>query len=218
MANIVALLNPKGGSGKTTLAIHLAHAFSLRGEKVLLVDTDPQGSARDWRENVLDIFPSPFPVVGIDRPTIEKDTEALSQGMDWIIIDGAAKLENLIASAVKAADLVLIPVQPSPLDLWACADLVELIKTRHQITDGIPTTAFQITRAKTGTKLEREVSKAITEYGFPIMNGMIHDRTIFARSLSDGETALNKYKYSDNKKAAWEIEHLCNSITGAFKE
>ncbi len=215
MTNIVALLNPKGGCGKTTLAIHLAHAFSMKKHKVLLIDTDPQGSARDWREAVPDDFPFPFPVVGIDRPTIEKDINAIAEGMDWIFIDGAAKLEAMIASALKAADLVVIPVQPSPLDIWACADLVDLVNTRHQITDGHPTTVFQITRAKKGTKLEKEVKGAIKEYGFPVLDSTIHDRTIFAHSLAEGRTAMSNYR-SFEKQAAMEIMQVAKTIEEAF--
>lgn len=216
MANVVALLNPKGGCGKTTLAIHLAHAFSMKKQKVLLIDTDPQGSARDWRETVPDDFQAPFPVVGIDRPTVDKDIKALSEGVDWVFIDGAAKLEQMIASALKAADLVLIPIQPSPLDIWACSDLVDLVNTRHQITDGHPTTVFQITRAKKGTRLEKEVKGAIKEYGFPVLDGIIHDRTVFAHSISEGRTAMNSYRGFE-KNAALEIMQLSKTIEEAFE-
>jgi chromosome partitioning protein len=211
MANVIGILNPKGGAGKTTLAIHLARALHLAGESVLLVDSDPQGSARDWNEAAGEGMG--FPVVGIDRPTLDKDIAALSSGYQWVIIDGAAKLEKMSASAVKASDLVLIPVQPSPLDIWACAELVEMIQARHTVTDGVPTAAFQITRAKKGTQLAREVADAVSEYGFPIMNGAIIDRTIFARSLADGRTALDD---EPDGPAAWEIRHLMKQIKEAF--
>ncbi len=211
MANIIAILNSKGGAGKTTLAIHLARALTLDGGSALLVDSDPQGSARDWNE--VSGSQAGFPVVGIDRPTLEKDVSNLANGYDWIIIDGAAKLEKMSASAIKAADLVVIPVQPSPLDLWACSDLVEMIQTRHTLTDGIPTAVFQITRAKRGTQLAREVNDAVAEFGFPLLNGSVHDRTIFARSLADGGTALDE---EPSGQAAWEIKHLAKQIKEAF--
>lgn len=128
----IAVLNQKGGSGKTTIATHLARAWQLAGLDVLLVDSDPQGSARDWAAVRED---QPVPVVGIDRPTIERDLRALGH-KQRIVIDGAPQAADLAASAIKAADLVLIPVQPSPYDIWAAADLVELIKARQEITDG----------------------------------------------------------------------------------
>ena len=125
---IVAVLNQKGGSGKTTLAINLAHALQRDGETVLLVDADPQGSARDWHEvnagAVLD-------VVGLDRETLARDLKVVGT-YDWVLIDGAPQIAKLSAVAVKVADLVLIPVQPSPFDVWACADLVEMVDARQR--------------------------------------------------------------------------------------
>jgi chromosome partitioning protein len=77
MATVIAVLNQKGGSGKTTIATNLAHALQRDGYKVLLVDSDPQGSTRDWNEanggNII-------PVVGLDRETLAKDLQAISQG------------------------------------------------------------------------------------------------------------------------------------------
>ena len=122
MGNVVSILNPKGGTGKTTLSIHISRALHVADEKVLLVDTDIQGSARDWNETGKG--KCGFPVVGIDRPTLDKDVLALAQSYDWVIIDGAAKLEKMSASAVKVSDLVLIPIQPSPLDVWACDSML----------------------------------------------------------------------------------------------
>ena len=212
MANIIAVLNPKGGSGKTTLSIHLARALHRGGKKVLLVDADHQGSARDWHD--AGDGKAGFPVVGLDRPTLDKDVPILAKDYDWVVIDGAAKLEKMIASAVKVAELVLIPVQPSPLDLWACASLVEMIQVRQQVSDGIPAAAFVVTRAKKGTRLAREVSDAIAEYGFPILHGAIHDRTMFAKSMTDGSTALDD---EPDGAAAFEIQHLLKQIMEAFQ-
>ncbi|MBK5930114.1 ParA family partition ATPase [Halochromatium salexigens] len=211
MANVISVLNPKGGAGKTTLAIHLARALHLDNNKVLLVDSDRQGSARDWNE--AGDGRSGFPVVGLDRPTIEKELVSLAEGYDWVVIDGAAKLEKMIASAVKASDLVLIPVQPSPLDIWACDSLVEMIQARQQVTDGIPSAAFVVSRAKKGTVLAREVADAVRDYEFPILHGSIHDRTIFAKSMIDGATVLDD---EPEGAAAFEIRHLLKQIMEAF--
>lgn len=211
MANVISVLNPKGGTGKTTLSIHLARALHLKGKKVLLVDSDQQGSARDWNE--AGEGKSGFPVVGIDRPTLDKDVPSLAESYDWVVIDGAAKLEKMSVSAVKAADLVLIPVQPSPLDIWACDTLVEMIQARQQITDGTPTAAFVVSRAKKGTVLAREVSDAISAYELPILNGAVHDRTVFAKAMIDGSTALDD---DPEGAASWEVNHVLNQIVEAF--
>lgn len=212
MSNVIAVLNPKGGSGKTTLSVHLARALHNRGEKILLVDSDRQGSARDWNE--AGGGKGGFPIVGLDRPTLDKDVPALGESYGWVLIDGAAKLEKMIASAVKSADLILIPVQPSPLDIWACDSLVEMIQARQHVTDGIPSAAFVVSRAKKGTVLAREVTDAISEYGFPILQGAVHDRTIFAKSMIDGSTVFDE---EPEGHAAFEINHLLKQIVEAFR-
>lgn len=211
MANIIAILNPKGGAGKTTIALHLTRALKEYG-RVLMVDSDPQGSARDWSEQGGGEL---FPVVGVDRAGALKSTiQQIADSYDWVVIDGAAKLEEMAAHAVSIADLVIIPVQPSPLDLWACESLVGQIKQRQIITDGIPTAAFQISRAKKGTNLAKEIRNVVKEYDLPLLDGNIHDRTIFAKSLSDGLTALD---LEPEGVAAFEIIHLTKQIVKGFE-
>lgn len=212
MSNIIAILNTKGGAGKTTLSIHLAQALALSGDRVLLIDTDPQGSAQDWFSEAEN---PRFNVLGYSRDGIDKQIDDLSQGYDWVIIDGAAKQEKANAGPIKSADLVIIPIQPSPLDLWACSDLVESIKTRQEITDGRPAAAFQVTRAKKGTTLSREISSAVAEYGFELFNGMVCDRTNFVKSLAEGRTAFEIS--SKDSSEVFEVNHLVKQIKQAFE-
>ncbi|MCE7733208.1 ParA family partition ATPase [Vibrio campbellii] len=211
MANIIAVLNPKGGAGKTTIALHLSRELKEHGS-VLMVDSDPQGSARDWAEQG---GGNSFPIVGVDRAGALKSTiQQIAPSYDWVVIDGAAKLEEMAAHAVSIAELIIIPVQPSPLDLWACEALVSHIKQRQIITDGIPTAAFQISRAKKGTTLAKDVRKVVAEYELPLLDGNIHDRTVFAKSLSDGSTAID---VEPNGAAAFEIRHLVKQIIKGFE-
>ena len=94
---VIAVLNQKGGAGKTTIATHLARALQLAGADVLLVDSDPQGSARDWAAVRED---QPVPVVGIDRPTIERDLKSLAK-KDFVVIDGAPQAADLAVSLAQ---------------------------------------------------------------------------------------------------------------------
>src|SRR5712691_7430856 len=163
---VIAVLNQKGGSGKTTIATHLARALQLDSHDVLLVDSDPQGSARDWAAVRED---QPVPVVGLDRPTIDRDLKSIARTAS-VIIDGAPQAHDLAVSALKAAHCVLIPVQPSPYDIWATADLVELVKQRIELTEGQLKAAFVISRAIRNTKLGQEVTEALAEDDFPILS------------------------------------------------
>jgi chromosome partitioning protein len=207
---VIAVLNQKGGAGKTTIATHLARAFQLDGLDVLLVDSDPQGSARDWAAVLED---QPVTVVGIDRPTIERDLKNLAR-KDLVVIDGAPQAADLAVSAIKAADFVLIPVQPSPYDIWATADLVELVKQRIELTDGKLRAAFVVSRAIKGTKIGAEISAALEGYGLPVLDSRVIQRVVYPGTAAAGSSVLDA---EPNGDAANEIRALANEIMQKLK-
>jgi chromosome partitioning protein len=202
---VIAVLNQKGGSGKTTIATHLARALQLDGASVLLVDSDPQGSARDWAA-VLD--ENPVTVVGIDRPTIDRDLKAIGH-KDFVVIDGAPQAADLAVSAIKAASFILIPVQPSPYDIWATADLVELVKQRIEVTDGKLRAAFVVSRAIKGTRIGAEITEALAGYGLPVLASRITQRVSYPGTAAAGTTILDAEPDGDG---ASEIRALMNEI------
>lgn len=205
MPKIIALLNQKGGVGKTTIASNLAYGLHRDGGTVLLVDSDPQGSLRDWNEasggEVL-------PVVGLDRETLANDLTAVKTGYDIIIIDGPPQVARLNAAAIKAADLVLIPVTPSPYDVWACADLVEIITARQQVTGGKPLARFAISRARKHTKLSEGVDEALKDYGIPLLASRTVHREIYAQTAAEGRTVY----HAAHPEAVAEIEALKHEV------
>lgn len=202
---VIAVLNQKGGSGKTTIATHLARALQLDGADVLLVDSDPQGSARDWAAVRED---QPLTVVGIDRPTIDRDLKNIVR-KDFVVIDGAPQAADLAISAIKAAEFILIPVQPSPYDIWATADLVELVKQRIEVTDGKLQAAFVVSRAIKGTRMGAEVKEALTDYGLPVLESRITQRVIYPGTAAAGTTVMDEDPEGD---AAREVHALANEI------
>ncbi len=184
---VISVLNQKGGSGKTTIATHLARALQLAGNSVLLVDSDPQGSSRDWAAVHEE---QPVPVIGIDRPTIERDLKSVVQ-KDFVVIDGAPQTADLAISAIKASDLV------------------NLIKQRIELTDGNLKAAFLINRAIKGTKIGGEIRAALEEYELPVLSTVIVQRIIYPTSAITGSTVLDK---EPNGEAAKEIQSLTNEV------
>jgi chromosome partitioning protein len=203
---VVAVLNQKGGVGKTTLATNLARALHLEGATVLLVDSDPQGSARDWHAAGDGQLVN---VVGLGRPTLDKDLKAVGGGYDWLIIDGAPQAHNLTVAAIKAAGVILIPVQPSPYDIWGTSDVVDLVKQRQEVTDGEPRAAMVESRRVRGTKLGDEIVGALASYELPVFAAGTTQRVIYANSAATGTTVLDA---EPNGPAAEEIRALTQEL------
>jgi chromosome partitioning protein len=207
MSTVVAILGQKGGAGKTTLATHLARSLVLSGRRALLVDTDPQGSARDWHaagETEL------VPVVGLDRPSLDRALKGVSGGYDWVVLDGAPQAHDLAVAGIRAADLVLLPVQPSPYDVWAAADLVELVRARQEVTGGTPKAAFVLWRRVPRARITAEVRGALAEYGLPVLATAVGQRVVYAVSAAKGSTALDA---EPGGPAAAEIHALAAEVT-----
>lgn len=208
---VISILNQKGGVGKTTLVSNLGVAISKAGKSVLLVDSDPQGSLRDWNNANNGKILS---VIGLDRETLANDLQAVKENHDIIIIDGAPQSAKLASAAVKSADIIIIPVTPSPYDVWACSDLVDIIKARHELTEGSPPSFFVVSRARKNTKLSGELTKALEDYGLKVLKGKTIHRETYAQTASEGKTVHHDKNARD---ATNEINLISNEILEILK-
>lgn len=202
---IITLSSLKGGTGKTSLSVHLAHAIALSGNRVILIDADPQASASDWAA-ARDDKP-PFPVVGMARDTLHRDLDELTKDYAHAVIDTPPRVSALARSAILAADLVLIPVQPSSYDVWAAAETVKLIEEAQQFKPDIKA-AFVINRRIVNTSLGSEVAAALADYSPPVLESAIAQRIGFAEA-SAGYTVLED---APKSAAANEIRALADNV------
>lgn len=203
---VIAVLNQKGGVGKTTLSVNLAGALAQDGARVLFIDADRQGSALDW--DAIREGERLFPVVGKPTNTIHKDLAALKRGYDWVIIDGPPRVYDVAKSAIASADLVLIPVQPSPYDVWSAKEIVDLVEETTPFAPNLKA-AFVVNRKIVNTAIGREVVEALSSYPVPMLSAVVSQRVVFANSASSGQTVLET---EPQGQAAQEIRTLANEI------
>jgi chromosome partitioning protein len=186
---IVALLNQKGGVGKTTLALHLAGRWASHGARVLVVDADPQGSALDWSaERAREGLPRLFGVVGLPRDLLHIDLPEVSRGYDRVVIDGPPRMGVITRSALIAAELVLIPATPSPLDGWASAEMLRLLGEARVYRADLPA-RLVLNRCAARTVIARETAADLADHDPPVLSSCIGQRIAFADAARSGRLA-----------------------------
>lgn len=206
---IIALLNQKGGVGKTTLATHIAGELALRGSTVILLDADPQGSALDWTQRRAQRgLPRLFGAVGLARETLHQEAPQLAQRSDHVIIYGPPRIAALARSALMAADRVLIPVQPSPFDLWASAEMLSLLQEAQVFKPALHA-AFAINRRVSTTIIGREVRQALADQPLPALQAEVRQRIVFADSAAGGQLAC---ELAPNSAASQEVSCLVDEL------
>ena len=180
---ILALLNEKGGVGKSTISQNIAVCLHRQGKRVVLVDADPQGTTRDWRSASPESADIPN-VIALDRPEMLASLKSINA--DIVIIDTPAKAEKMTASVIRYADAALIVIQPSGADIWASAAAVRLIQQKIDVGGKI-VAAFLANRVSGSSNLSKEVlAGEWNEYGIEQLDSTVGNRVAFAQALTDG--------------------------------
>ncbi len=206
---VIALLNQKGGAGKTTLATHLAGEFALQSSRVTLLDADPQGSALDWAQRRAQSGQNRlYGVFGLARDSLHQEAPQIALQADYVVIDGPPRVAALARSALLAADLVLIPLQPSAYDVWASQEMVQLVVEARVFRPQLRA-AFVINRRVVGTVIGREARAALADQPFAALQAEVSQRIVFADSVAAGRLACEVAPYC---AAAREISALAQSV------
>lgn len=194
----IAIVSQKGGSGKTTLALHVAAAAEDAGHTALIIDLDPQATASQWaawRED------APPLVIDSAPPRLgAKIEQATAQGVDFIVIDTPPHADSAASAAVEAADLVLIPCRPSAFDLAAVKITASLIKMRSKRAYVI-----FIAGSPTAPRMYEEATQLVQSYGLEACPYWIADRAVFRHAAAEGKTAM---EVEPRGKAADEVRNV----------
>ena len=206
LSKVITVAQQKGGTGKTTLAVHLALAFiKYHNFKVAIIDTDPQGSLGKWfmirSEKNISNENLTFKTASLWGAQYE--SKLLKKDHDIIIIDTPPKIESDARPAIEAADLVLIPVAPSHVDFWATEAIIDIAKkAKRKIL-------IQINRANHRSKLISQTLEYINTLKVKATNTLIGHRQIFVSSMGLGKTAVEQQR---SGKAIEEIKNISNQI------
>ncbi|ACI99030.1 ParA family partition ATPase [Rhodospirillum centenum] len=203
---VVTIAQQKGGAGKTTLAIHLAVAWSLAGRRVATVDIDPQGSLSEWarlRAAALNGSGPALTHVQVSGWRVQKEVERLAREHDMVVIDSPPHAETEARIAIRAAGLVVVPVQPSPMDLWATRPTLEVARAEKRPA------LLVLNRVPSRGKLVDAVAARAQELGVPVADAAIGNRIGFAGAILEGLTLMETDRRA---KGVEEIEDLAAEI------
>ncbi|PLR37576.1 chromosome partitioning protein ParA [Chimaeribacter coloradensis] len=201
-AKIISFLNGKGGVGKTTTSINIATCLARQGHKVVMVDTDPQGSISNWYEEEKCLFDLAEAASEKEVYTVRKQLKEY----DYVVIDGAAAISAISSAAVMVSDLVLIPVTPSPLDFAACGAILAVVEARENLQPIIA--RFLITKKVASAKMLDVLKESIADTGVPALKTGTTQRQVYIRTMLDGGTVFD----TTDGNAKGEIEIMTKEI------
>ena len=208
---IIAIANQKGGCGKTTITMQLSGALSRNKFKILVVDADPQGTATRWAANADDSTPFIAHIAGLSAAGIKvhKEIKKYVGYYDFILIDCPPSVDSVTPhSALMVSDLVLIPMIPSPADLWAAVGIQQLIEQVQVINEELQARIIP-NMCQPNINLTQDVLEVLNNFGIETFNTYLSLRTAYRQSAVLGKTV---YDIKGADKAISEIESLKNEV------
>jgi chromosome partitioning protein len=213
-AKIIAVVNQKGGTGKTTVSMNLAGALARRDRRVCVIDADPQGTATRWAASASDELPFPASVLGLSAAggKVHREVRKLVDNYDYIIIDCPPAADSPVPqSALLVADLGLVPVIPSPPDLWATIGIRTIVENASDINEGLKA-RLVVNQLQSNLGISRDALEILPEFGFEVCQTKLHHRAAYKQAALDGQSV---HKGGSRAKAAIEeVEALTEEILG----
>ncbi len=216
-AKIIAVCNQKGGSGKTTVSMQLAGTLARKKNKVLVVDADPQGTATRWAASAGDENPFPASVIGLSAANekVHREVKKFVGDYDFIVIDCPPAADSPVPqSALLIADLALVPIIPSPLDLWASVGIRKVIENVGDINETLKS-RLVVNQCQPKTNLAKETLEILPEFGIKVCKNYLRQRTAYRQSAVFGQTVQDFGSKATDAIA--EIEALTEEILSVLK-
>lgn len=212
MALIISVANLKGGTGKSTVALALATTLHRAGHKVLVVDSDTQGTCQQWAARASEGGHDGPPVVSMDARALARDLPQVTADYSVAVVDTPARLGPSARAAMVAADLVVLPVSPGAADVWALQETMEIFEEAQSLRPDLR--AVVVFNRADRTTLARVAREALGEMGVPLLEATLASRVAHGEAMLAGQGISG---YAPSSKAAAEAEALTAAVLDAME-